>query len=210
MFKDKINLEKAKSLSKSGVITIVDASPESLPTLGEEGKQWKENFINLQAKHRHVSPDKLLNFLSARYLIEVQEGMVNEDTNTFSWRYLHGIENSKVKEKSTDNIEYVYILVNPGYPSLVKIGMTIHDVHRRVKGINATATVEEWVPKFALPVRKGCAIKVEKAVHKHFDSVRVSSDKGGSREFFTLSPFTAFDKVREVGAVFQVGEPIIY
>ena len=210
MFKDKINLKKAKSLSKSGDIIIVDASPESLPTLGEEGKQWKENFIKLQSKHRHISPDKLLNFLSARYLIEVEEGMVNEDTNTFSWRYLHGIENSKIKEKSIDSIEYVYVLVNPAYPTLVKIGMTIHDVHRRVTAINATATVEEWVPKFALPVRKGTAMRVEKAVHKHFSSVRVSSDKGGSREFFTLSPLTAFDKVREVGALFMVGECIIY
>jgi len=210
MFKDKIDLKKAKSLSKSGAITIVDASPESLPTLGEEGKQWKENFITLQAKHRHVSPDKLLNFLSARYLIEVEEGLINEDTNTFSWRYLHGIENSKVKEKSVDSIEYVYVLVNPGYPSLVKIGMTIHDVHRRVKGINATATVDEWVPKFALPVRKGTALKVEKAAHEFFTSVRVSSDKGGSREFFMVPPLAAFDKIREIGAVFQVGEPIIY
>jgi hypothetical protein len=88
--------------------------------------------------------------------------------------------------------------------------MTIHDVRRRVTSINATATVEEWVPKFALPVRKGTAMKVEKAVHKHFSSVRVSSDKGGKREFFTLPPLTAFDKVREVGSLFTVGEPIIY
>jgi hypothetical protein len=120
------------------------------------------------------------------------------------------VENSKIKEKSVDNIEYVYILVNPAYPSLVKVGMTIHDVNRRVTSINATATVEEWVPKFALPVRKGTAMKVEKAVHKHFSSSRVSSDRGGSREFFKVTPFEAFDKIREVGALFQVGEPVIY
>jgi hypothetical protein len=146
----------------------------------------------------------------AKYLIEVGEGIVDTDTNTYSWRYFHGIENSKIKEKSTDDIEYVYVLVNPGYTSLVKIGMTIHDVHRRVTSINATATVEEWVPKFALPVRKGTALKVEKAVHKHFNSVRVSSDRGGSREFFKVTPFEAFDKIREVGALFTVGECIIY
>jgi hypothetical protein len=40
--------------------------------------------------------------------------------------------------------------------------MTIHDVNRRVTSINATATVEEWVPKFALPVRKGKAMKLKK------------------------------------------------
>ena len=210
MYKDKISLHTAKQLELTGHITIVDSSPESVTPFGESGKRWKEAFIALQSKYRHVSPEKLLTFLSAKYLIEVSEGIVDQDTNTYSWRYFHGIENSKIKERSTDDIEYVYVLVNPGYPSLVKVGMTIHDVPRRVTAINATATVEEWVPKFALPVRKGCAMKVEKAVHKHFSSVRVSSDKGGKREFFTLSPLTAFDKVREVGALFTVGEPIIY
>jgi hypothetical protein len=210
MFKDKISLQQAQDLVKSGHITIVDASPETTPAFPEGGKEWKENFIRLQERHRHVQASKLLDFLSARYLIEINEGIVDNDSNTYSWRYVHGIENKKIQEKSTDNIEYVYVLVNPAYPSLVKIGMTIHDVHRRVTSINATATVEEWVPKFALPVRKGTAMKVEKAVHKHFSSVRVSSDKGGKREFFTLSPLTAFDKVREVGSLFSVGEPVIY
>lgn len=210
MFKDKISLSQAMSLELLGEITIVDSSPESVLAYPKVGKKWKENFIILQSKHRHISPGKLLDFLSARYLIEVSEGQVDEDTNTFSWRYFHGIENVKVKEKSTDNIEYVYVLVNPAYPTLVKIGMTIHDVHRRVKGINATATVEEWVPKFALPVRKGKAYEVEQAVHTFFAGQRVNSDHGASREFFTLSPFTAFDKIREVGDVFRVGDPITY
>jgi hypothetical protein len=210
MYKDKISLSEARVLESIGEITIVDASPESATPFGENGKQWKEAFISLQSKHRHISPDKLLNFLSAKYLIEVSEGIVDTDSNTYSWRYFHGIENRQIKEKSKDNIEYVYILVNPGYPSLVKIGMTIKEVHSRVTSINATATVEEWVPKFALPVEKGTAFYVEQAVHTFFASQRVSSDLGSSREFFTLDPLTAFDKVREVGAVFAVGNPITY
>jgi len=210
MYKDKISMGEAISFESLGEITIVDASPESATPFGENGKQWKEAFIKLQSKHRHISPDKLLNFLSAKYLIEVSEGIVDTDSNTYSWRYFHGIENRQIKEKSKDNIEYVYILVNPGYPSLVKIGMTIKEVHSRVTSINATATVEEWVPKFALPVEKGTAFYVEQAVHTFFAPVRVSSDLGSSREFFTLDPLTAFDKVREVGAVFAIGNPITY
>ena len=210
MYRDRISLPQAKALELTGEITIVDSSPESVLAYPKVGKKWKENFITLQSKYRHISPEKLLTFLSAKYLIEAPEGLVDENTNTYSWRYFHGVENSKIKEKSVDNIEYVYVLVNPAYPSLVKVGMTIYDVNRRVKGINATATVEEWVPKFALPVRKGTAMKVEKAVHKHFSSSRVSSDRGGSREFFKVTPFEAFDKIREVGALFQVGEPVIY
>jgi len=210
MYKDKISMAEAMSLELIGEITIVDSSPESVLAYPKVGKKWKEAFITLQSKYRHVSPEKLLTFLSAKYLIEVSEGIVDKDTSTYSWRYFHAIENSKIKDKSIDDIEYVYVLVNPAYPSLVKIGMTIHDVNRRVTSINATATVEEWVPKFALPLKKGSALKVEKAVHKHFSSVRVSSDRGGSREFFTLSPLTAFDRIREVGALFTVGEPVIY
>jgi hypothetical protein len=210
MFRDKISMAEAMSLELIGEITIVDSSPESVLAYPKVGKKWKEAFITLQSKHRHISPGKLLDFLSARYLIEVSEGQVDEYTNTFSWRYFHGIENKKIQERSTDDIEYVYVLVNPAYTSLVKIGMTIHDVHRRVTSINATATVEEWVPKFALPVKKGSALKVEKAVHKHFSSIRVSSDRGGSREFFKVTPFEAFDKIREVGDMFRVGDPIIY
>ena len=209
MFKDKITLEQALRLEAKGKITIADPSPESLGCIGPTGATWKENFTKLQSKHRHISPDKLMSFLNARYLIEISE-QPNYITNTFSWRYLHGIENSKIQDKRKDNIEYVYILVNNGYPDLVKIGMTVTTVNSRVTGLNASSTVDEWVAKFALPVEKGSAYKVEQAVHTFFASQRVSSDKGGSREFFTVSPLTAFDKVREIGAMFAVGDPIVY
>lgn len=209
MFKDKITLEQALRLEAKGKITIADPAPESLGPVGDTGKTWKENFIKLQSKHRHISPDKLMSFLNARYLIEVAEDP-NYTTNTFSWRYVHGIENSKIKDKANDNVEYVYILVNNGYPDLVKIGMTVTTVQSRVTGLNASSTVDEWVAKFAICVEKGSAYKVEQAVHTFFASQRVSSDKGGSREFFTVSPLTAFDKVREIGALFMVGDPIIY
>jgi len=210
MFKDKISLSQAMSLELIGEIIIVDCSPESILPYPKVGKTWKENFIKLQSKHRHISPDKLLTFLSAKYLIEVAEGIVDKDANTYSWRYFHGIENSKILDKSKDNIEYVYILVNAGYPNLVKIGMTITTVDARVTGLNASSTVDEWVAKFALPVEKGSAYKVEQAVHAFFASQRVSSDQGGSREFFEVNLLTAFDKVREIGAMFAVGNPIVY
>jgi len=209
MFKDKITLDQALILESKGKITIADSSSESLGPLGDIGKTWKENFTKLQSKHRHISPDKLMTFLNARYVIEIAEEP-NYITNTFSWRYLHGIENSKIKDKSKDNIEYVYILVNAGYPNLVKIGMTITTVNSRVTGLNASSTVNEWVAKFALPLEKGSAYKVEQAVHTFFASSRISSDQGGSREFFEVSPLTAFDKVREIGAMFMVGDPIVF
>ena len=209
MYKDKISLDTAKELEQIGQITIVDASPESLGPIKGKGTEWKQNYQTLQAKYRHISPEKLMAFLDARYSIEVIE-QTNDTTNTFSWRYIHGIENCKILARTTDDIEYVYILVNAGYPHLVKIGMTIKEVSARVMGLNASSTVDEWEAKFALPVSKGNAIKVEQSVHKFFASSRISSDKGGSREFFEVDPLTAFDKVREIGAIFMVGNPIVY
>ena len=192
-----------------GEIIILDSSPESLPALGEEGLLWRENLKTLQSRTRHISPDKLLTFYNARYSIEVP--MDNDsETGTFSWRYLTGLETNKIQEKTQDNLEYVYVFVNEGYPQLVKIGMTRGEILSRAKAVNTSGVLHEWIPKFALPLSKGSAIKVEQAVHKHFSSLRVTSDMGSSREFFTLDPLTAFDKVREIGALFMMGNPITY
>ena len=204
MYKDKINISIAKQLQLIGQITIIDASPESLEPLGDEGIVWKQNFKDLQATHRNISPDKLLSFIQARYSIEVPED------SKLSWRYLHGVENSIIACKVRDDIEYVYVLVNNGYKNLVKIGVTKQQVRDRVTSINATATVDEWVAKFAIPVKKGSAFKIEQQVHQYFASSRVSSDQGASREFFQVDALTAFDKVREVAAWFQVGNCIVY
>jgi hypothetical protein len=208
MYQDKITLSKALELKSQGEITIVDGSPDYVEPWGTQGRQWKDNFRQLRAKARHISPDKILSYYSAKYLIESFEGW--EDDTTCTWRYFHGIENTKVKDKTPDDIEYVYIMVNPGYPDLVKIGATVKEVLSRAKGINTSGTVDEWIPKFALPVRRGCAFKVENTMHKVYNRLRVNSSQGHSREFFRVDPLTAFDTLREVGALFQVGNPIVY
>jgi len=210
MYKDKITLDQAIYLESIGDITIIDPSPKSLDPLGDQGICWKENYIKLQSKYRHIFPDKLQTFVNAKYTIELAEGNQEGKGSIFSWRYLYGIQNSGINKQTTDNTEYVYILVNAGYPGIVKIGMTTTTVNGRVTSLNASSTVNEWVAKFALPVDKGSAHKVEQVVHKFFASQRVSSDMGGSREFFAVDPLTAFDKVREVGALFMVGNAIVY
>ncbi len=209
MYKDKISLNTARELESVGLITIVDASPESLAPIGHAGIQWKQNFKTLQEKNRQISPDKILSFYNAKYSIEIADDL-DKEMGVFSWRYLSCIENSNIACKNIDNIEYVYVLVNAGYPSLVKIGMTTKEVNSRVTGINATGTVDEWVAKFAVPISKGNALRVEQAVHSRFSERRVSSDLGNKREFFTLDPHTAVGVIREIAAIHMVGDIIIY
>ena len=208
MYQDKITLQEALQFESDGIITIIDGSPSTIEPLGDQGKQWKKNFTTLRSKARHISQDKLLTYFNAKYLIESFQGW--QDDSTCSWRYLHGIPNAKIAELTKDNVEYVYILVNDGYPGLVKIGATITEVSTRVEGINSSGIVHEWKAKFALPLQKGAAFKVETAMHRAFADKRVKSSEGHSREFFSVDTLTALDKLREVGALFQVGNPIIY
>lgn len=205
MYQIKLDYNQALEKEALGEITIIDLSPKSTPTLNQ---RWRDNLQVLQERYPNVSINRIVDFLQAKYTIEKKE-VVPGESNTYSWRYFHGIEN-RVGNNSTEGIEYVYLLTNPGYPDLVKVGMTIHSVEGRVASINATSTVHEWIPKFALPVSKGTALKVEQSVHKALEHCRVTSDKGNTREFFRIDPIEALDKIREIGERFKSGKVIVY
>jgi hypothetical protein len=207
----KIDYDKAIEMQNSAKIMLIDISGGGLkPVDNEYGQLWKDNFSDLQIKVPHISPDKILNFLSAKYVTEVLESKPHGECFQYTWRYLYGVENKHVKLKVDHSVDYVYILVNPGYPSLVKVGITTKDINARVTSINATGTVYEWVPRFAVAVSKGNAYKIEQQVHKALAHVRVSSDAGNSREFFEIDALTALDIVREVGILHVVGNVIVF
>lgn len=203
--------QQALEMESQGLITLIDASPSSLGAINHDrGNLWKENFNRLCLRVHHLPITKVIGFFKPKYTVCIDSITTSIENTQYTWRYLYGVENKDILNKTQDTVEYIYVLVNPEYPDLVKIGMTTDTVHRRVNSINNASTLSEWEPIFALPVEKGRAFDVEQAVHKHFDLLRVSSNKGSKREFFTLSPFQAFDKIREVGSLFQVGEPIIF
>jgi hypothetical protein len=204
-------LDKALRMQSKGQITLVDASPNQLEVIDHtDGVLWKDNFQQLLFKASHVSPDKIASFFNAKYRVCISSTVTEGENEVYIWRYLHGIENTSIQNKTADNVEYIYVLTNDHYKGMVKIGMTTDTVKKRVGSINNSGVLDEWQPVFALAVKKGSAYKVEQAIHKFFADVRVDSSGGSSREFFKLTPFQAFDKVREVGAIFQVGEPIYF
>jgi hypothetical protein len=205
MFKTKITLEEALEMESRGEITLISSYKDSY--YHPNASTWYKNYEILRRKHSKIPAEKFISYLRIDLYTEV---FVDVDDETQEWFIIHGIKNNDYKNKVKDNIEYVYILTNPGYPDLVKIGLTENNVLGRVKSINATSTVHEWVAKFALPVEKGSAFRVEQQMHKYFADTRIDSDQGNEREFFRIDPLTAFDKLREIGAVFQVGNPIVY
>ena len=204
MYRDKITLDHALTLVETGEITIVSILDDT--SYHPLASQWYSNYIALKEKARHVQSDRLFTYFPAFYTIEISNDI---DEDTMEWIYLFGIKNPDIRFRTKDNIEYIYILTNPGEPGVIKIGMTERTIGSRVRTINVTSTVTEWVPRFGLPVSKGNAFKIEQQMHKIFAHLRIDSDQGNEREFFKLDPLTAFDKLREIGALHQVGDPII-
>lgn len=211
MYYEPITLEKALELEDKGQIMIVDCSIDTDDKWHEKAGEWKNNFNLLRTKARHVDPDRLMKWCKARYTIEHSIGCTNSDTQTYEWRFLYGLESPEIANLTqSDSIEYIYALTNKGYPDLVKIGMTRNTPQHRVNQINGTGTIDVWEVRFALPVRPGTSMQVEQQVHKFFQSRRYHAVYENDREMFYVSLFEAMDKIREVGALFQVGDPILY
>ena len=208
MLTDTITFEKALELEGKGKVLIFDTGDDL--DYHKRAGEWQDNFLQLRTKARHVLPQNIAEHFNARYLIELNKGCVNEDTRTYEWKYLRGIENTSTDKTVEDSIEYVYALTNKGYPDLVKIGMTRNTPEHRVNQINGTGTVDLWEVKFALPVRPQCGMKVEHQVHKYFQDKRLHVKHENDREMFKIDIFTAMDKIREIGAIFQAGQPKMF
>ena len=205
MLTDTITFEKALELEGKGKILIFDTGDDL--DYHKRAKEWPDNFLQLRTKARHISSQNIAQHFNARYLIE-KTNKIND--YTFEWKYLRGIENTSTDSTVEDSIEYVYALTNKGYPDLVKIGMTRNTPEHRVNQINGTGTVDLWEVKFALPVRPQCGMKVEHQVHKFFQDSRLHVKNENDREMFKIDIFTAMDKIREIGAIFQAGQPKMY
>lgn len=78
----------------------------------------------------------------------------------------------------------VYLLTNPVMPGLVKIGMTTQEyIDKRMKELYTTGVPVPFECKFACKVKKSDCLKIEKALHKAFDSQRINQN----REFFRIN-----------------------
>lgn len=210
MLVDKITLQQALELESLGEITIYDPGSKNLTGYHPREQEWKDNYYQLRTKAPTLPRNKIPEYYQSRYLIEIDRGCTNTQTSTIEWKYLRGINNKPKETPLHQEVEYVYILINPNYKDLIKIGMTSKTPERRLEQINGTGTVYVWELKFALPVKVGHASKVENQVHKYFQHLRHHAKNYNDREMFKVDVFQAIDKIREVGGLFQAGTPILY
>lgn len=204
MYIQQISLERGKILQEQGQIIILDLSPKSLKDF-PQGESWKENTTLLRKKYPSLGVESLTRFILPEYIIESREEIFNEDLPCVTWRYFYGVDSKRFNSLlSLDKIEYVYILTNPSFPGMVKIGMTKGEVRKRVDQLNKTSTLVEWEVRYSIALRQGTAFKVEQAVHRDLASFRISSNKGNKREFFYLTPEQALERVRSIGEAFLV------
>lgn len=86
---------------------------------------------------------------------------------------------------------YVYILSNPSFPGLIKIGKTTRSPEQRANELWSTGVPTPFNVDHEI-LTPNCH-ELEEVAHQEFHSQRVSPD----REFFRLCPVKAFDKINE-------------
>ena len=198
MRREKISLEQAIKLELNKEIFVYFTNQVDLGNMFNP--LWNQNWIDLANKYRKIEIGQLLDYLDPEYIIEI-ELPFEVETKTQNWVYLYGKkQKAKLKlDQSSEDGRYVYILTNPAYPTLCKIGKAINP-QKRVKQINSAGIVSEWQLKYALPVVDDYL--VEFLVHKHLSYCRCDTHQGTSREFFEIDLQGAIALIEKMSPVF--------
>jgi hypothetical protein len=112
------------------------------------------------------------------------------DSRSGTWVHAHEYRNSKdtkkvspsAQENTIDRSGYVYILMNPAFPKLLKIGFTDRpNVEERIRELSAATGVPyPFVLVFCHPVQNPRA--AETNIHAKFSEYRANAN----REFFEI------------------------
>ena len=84
---------------------------------------------------------------------------------------------------------YVYILINPVMPGIIKIGFT-KDIKRRLRDLDTTGVPQPYEPYFSVKTKKYQLL--EKVIHRELDKL-TDSRLRNNREFFKMDPDVARD-----------------
>lgn len=211
-----LSLRTALEMEADGVLTLYSILPESddtTVTYDLPFTKWRKNYIEASLLYPKISQTSLLDYLNTKYVIEVKSPFrtSNQDGKipNMEWVYIYGqmsIDREKL-ERYNSKGRYVYILTNPEYPNLVKIGKAVNPEHR-LKQINGAGVLSEWQLVYALPVEDD--YYVESLVHSELQFFRKKSDQGSQREIFEIELDTAIQTIERFGDLYKTGDPIYY
>ena len=103
---------------------------------------------------------------------------------------------AEVLADATEIIEpigYVYVISNPLFPDLVKIGFTDKTPEERIDQLDGTGLPEAYIEHYRIKTKN--ARELEKRLHVHFNSFRYKKDK----EFFKLDPHEVYQVLMKWG-----------
>jgi hypothetical protein len=209
MIREVLTLDKAVELESESFLTIYfpSTSLKELPNIPNIQK-YTQSYIDFAKENRRVTIENIISLIAPEYEIEV-ELPIDTRTNTLHWVRLFAAKNPEYKSGTTEETHkgWVYLLTNPAYPELVKIGKA-NTPSKRIQQINNAGVVQEWFLKAAMPVTHD--YKVEALMHTALAKYRRDSSEGSSREFFEVTMSTAIQTLLEVSKPFVAGDIKIY
>ena len=208
MIRERLTIDKALELESESFLTIYypSTSLKDLPKISHI-ERFTENYISFSKEHKRVSIENIISLIAPEYEIEV-ELPFDTTTGTFSWVRLFASKNADYKEVTEQEHKgWVYLLTNPAYPEIVKIGKALTPT-KRIGQINNAGVVDEWLLKAAIPVTDD--YKVESLMHKALAKHRRDSNQGSSREFFEVTMSLALQTLLEVSKPFVAGDLKLY
>jgi hypothetical protein len=87
---------------------------------------------------------------------------------------------------------FIYILMNPAFPSLIKIGRTTKSPKDRAIELSSTGTPDKFVVVHSAQTND--CISLELKLHLEFDKFRYSKN----REFFEIAPVSVINRIEEL------------
>jgi len=208
MIREKLSLNEAIELESKSFLTLYYPSTtlNDLPDIPNIS-QYTENYISFAKENKRSSIENLLSLIAPEYEVEI-EMPFDPETGTFSWVRLFGAKNPSYEEVTeVTHKGWVYLLNNPAYPELVKIGKA-NTPTKRIQQINNAGVLEEWFLKAAMPVTDD--YKVENLMHQELARYRRTSSQGSSREFFEVPMSLAMQTLLDISKPFVAGDLVLY
>ena len=85
-----------------------------------------------------------------------------------------------IKSTPDDGMGFIYILSNPAFPNLYKVGLTSQNIKDRIKDLNSTGVPDKFKIEHLFEVPKRYLVDIESSSHRKLKKKKLHHNK----EFF--------------------------